>query len=70
MLSIWKLLANHTVGFRDFNHRLALGLIDSADDIYFQNVLLREGNMSVTQTNAQMGVLNLGSERNPSTLSQ
>ena len=71
MLSLRKMLANHSVGLRDFNHSLALGLIDSADDIYFQNVLVRDNNRSVAQTNTtDRGVLNLGFERNPSTLSQ
>jgi hypothetical protein len=41
----------------------------SVDDIYFQNVLFRDGNRSVEQTNTtRRGVLNLGSERKLSTL--
>jgi len=39
-----KLLSNHGPNLKDFTHKLALGLIESSSDPYFQNVIFSQTN--------------------------
>jgi hypothetical protein len=41
-----KILSNHGPNLRDFTHKLALGLIESSTDPYFQNVIFSQTNNS------------------------
>jgi hypothetical protein len=64
MLSYRKLLSNHGPTLRDFTHKLAMGLIDSSDDPYFQNVLFSRS-QSTMPTDSLPDI-----ERDPATLGQ
>jgi hypothetical protein len=66
-----KSMSNHTVTLKEFNINLALGLIRSADNAFFQNVLFSEKNnaQQVVQV-ANAALEDLGFERNPTTLTE
>jgi hypothetical protein len=74
-----KSLNNHCQSLRDFNYNLAMGLIQSMSNPYFQNVLFSEANRgsssegtsapaAVSVTNSNAGGIELGFQREPETL--
>jgi hypothetical protein len=58
-----SLLVNQFASLKDFNYKLAVALIDSSADPYFQNVLVAHPNRTIAEeqnkinVNAQLGIL-------------
>jgi hypothetical protein len=66
-----KSLSNHSVTLREFNVNLAMGLIKSAENTFFQNVLFSDvSNTRQVVAAATNCDENLGFQRNPTTLSE
>jgi hypothetical protein len=56
---------------KDFNFKLAIALIESAEDIYFQNGFFADGNRAAAmQINNNRIAINLGFQQDPTTLAE
>jgi hypothetical protein len=66
-----KLLVNQCSMLKDFNCKLAMALIESSTDPYFQNVLVANNNRNPARGHNEMSMdARLGIVRDPTTLAQ
>jgi hypothetical protein len=70
MMAYRKSLGSTTQTLKDFHYNLAAALINSANDIYFQNVLIAEPNRARRRRAEAQNVNALGFDRQPDTLAE
>ncbi len=64
-----KGLVNHCASLTDFNYKLAVALIESLVDPYFQNILVANPNRTAAESVNEIRLdVNLGIARDPATL--